>query len=266
MSKSTDKTQNTGASAVIDPRFKLGASLISLACLLAVGATLLADHLHNPEHFNIRKIALTGDAAHVDRKVLKQSVIDAIEGNYFSLDAQKIIKVVQALPWVETVSLRRRWPETLMIDIEEYQPIAIWGKDRWLTTSGKLVKLPLPKNVVLPHLSGPGNELDKVWPKYQQWSTQFARLGLSLRSMHLSKQHLYTVKLDYTSHVAGSAQGFEMILAESNADQQMTAFLSSYRQSLIDTPGRIKMVDLRYPSGFSISQHEVEEFAQAEPN
>lgn len=250
----------------IESKLKRWLSIAMLVILLGVSAMLIADRLYNPEHFNISKISLTGDAAHVDRAVLKQSVIDAVEGNYFSLNSDKIIAVVQALPWVEKVRLRRQWPATLMIDVEEYQPVAIWGEDRWLTTTGKLVKLPLPKNVVLPTLSGPGSEVEMVWPKYKQWSEIFARQGLRLRKMALSKQHLFTLQLEYTSRIAGRVKGFAMILAESNADQQLNAFLSSYRQSLINNPGRIKTVDLRYPSGFSISQHEPEELAQNASN
>lgn len=241
-------------------------SLLTLLGVLVVSAMLIADRLYNPEQFNISKISLTGDAAHVDRAALKQSVIEAVEGNYFSLNSKKIIEVVQALPWVEKVRLRRQWPATLMIDIEEYQPVAIWGEDRWLTTTGKLVKLPLPKNVVLPLLDAPSQEVQIVWPKYKHWSAIFARQGLRLQRLDLSKQHLYTLQLEYTSPVVGEVKGFEMILAESNADQQINAFLSSYRQSLIDYPGQIKTVDLRYPSGFSVSRHEPAELAQADPN
>ncbi len=241
-------------------------SLIGLIGVLLLGATLVADQLYRPEQFNISKISLTGDAAHVDREALKQSVIAAVDGNYFSLNSKKIIDVVQALPWVEKVRLRRRWPATLMIDIEEYQPVAIWGEERWLTTTGKLVKLPLPKNVVLPHLNAPSHEVHTVWPKYKQWSAKFARQGLRLQSMTLSKQHLYTLQLEYTSPMESALTGFEMVLAESNAEQQIDAFLSSYQQSLIDAPGQIKTVDLRYPSGFSVSRHAPEEIAQAAPN
>lgn len=250
----------------VSSKLKYWFSLIALVTVLAMGGMLIADRLYNPELFNISKITLTGDAAHVDREALKQSVIETIEGNYFSLDSKKIIDVVQALPWVEKVRLRRQWPATLMIDIEEHQPVAIWGDERWLTTKGKLVTLPLPKNVVLPKLSGSANEVSVVWKKYKQWAANFARQGLRLNSMSLSKQHLYALQLEYTAKTAGRIKGFEMVLAESNADDQMNAFLASYRQSLIDYPGRIKMVDLRYPSGFSISQHEAKELVQTDQN
>jgi cell division protein FtsQ len=184
-----------------------------------------------------------------------------IDGNYFSVDTGKIIKALHALPWVEKVRLRRQWPDTLMINIEEHQPIARWGEEKWLTTTGKLVSLPLPANIVLPQLSGPITQVDRVWPKYQKWAALFARYGIRLRSMNLSRQHLYTLNLEYTTRRDNLVKGFSMILSESNSDQQLNAFLESRRLALIEYPGLIKTVDLRYPSGFSISRYELEKLA-----
>ena len=242
----------------IDPRFKLGLALAWLVAALVLGVVLITDGLYNPQNFTITRITLTGDAPHVDREGLRQSVVEMIDGNYFSLDTDQIVLALGKLPWVEKVRLRRRWPDTLMINIEEHQPIAVWGDDKWLTTTGKLVSLPLPENVALPQLNGPLERAEEMWSRYRSWSSLFAGNGMRLSSMELSRQHLYTLGLEYTSRSAGTARGFTMILSQSNADQQLKAFLESRRQSLIDYPGMITTVDLRYPSGFSVSHYEPE--------
>lgn len=252
--------------ATLNPRLKYWLALTGVLTVMVFAALLVTDRLYNQQKFNITKISLSGDAAHVDRVELQQSVARMIRGNYFSLNSEAIIRAVAELPWVEEVRLRRRWPDTLMIDIEEYQPIALWGENRWLTTSGKIVSLPLPKNVVLPQLDGPASAAKRVWQVYQKWSKQFAQNGIRLRKMKLSKQHLYTLTLEYTTRQMNSARGFEMILAEQNADQQLTTFLSSRRQSLIEFPGQIKTVDMRYPSGFSISRYEADKLVRSTSN
>ncbi len=248
----------------VDPKWKLVVGLIGLLIALGLVVLLVTDGLYNPRQFNISKISLTGDAAHVDRDSLRQSVVEMIDGNYFSLDANKIIKALHTLPWVEKVRLRRQWPDTLMVDIEEFQPIALWGEDKWLTTTGKLVALPLPPNVALPRLSGPSSEVDQVWPKYQKWAALFARNGLRLSKLNLSRQHLYTLDLEYTTRRENAIKGFTMILSEANADSQLNAFLESRRQALIEYPGLIKAVDLRYPSGFSVSFYEPEKLVKTD--
>lgn len=245
----------------LDPKLRFWLGLAGLLVVFVLSVILITDGLYNPRHFNISRIALSGDAAHVDRVSLRQSVVEMIDGNYFSVDTGKIIKALHALPWVEKVRLRRQWPDTLMINIEEHQPIARWGEEKWLTTTGKLVSLPLPANIVLPQLSGPIAQVDRVWPKYQKWAALFARYGIRLRSMNLSRQHLYTLNLEYTTRRDNLVKGFSMILSESNSDQQLNAFLESRRLALIEYPGLIKTVDLRYPSGFSISRYEPEKLA-----
>jgi cell division protein FtsQ len=247
----------------VDPKLKLLLGLAGLLVGLGLFAVVVTDGLYNPRQFNINRITLSGDAAHVDRAGLQQSVVEMIDGNYFSLDSNKIIEAIHALPWIEKVRLRRQWPDTLMIDIEEYQPIALWGEDRWLTTTGKLVTLPLPSNIALPQLDGPPGEADTLWPKYQEWSSLFAQNGLRLHNLSLSRQHLYTLKIAYTSRQEKSIKGFTMILSDLNADSQLRAFLESRRQALIEYPGLIKTVDLRYPSGFSVSLYEPEKLVKA---
>ena len=248
----------------LDPKWKLVLGLTGLIAALGLAFILITDALYNPRNFNISKITLSGDAAHVDRAGLRQSVIEMIDGNYFSLDAERIKKALHVLPWVEKVRLRRQWPDTLQIDIEEYEPIALWGEETWLTTSGKLVALPLPANIALPKLSGPLNEVDRVWANYQNWAKLFARNGMRLRDLNLSRQELFTLSLEYTTRRENTVKGFTIIVSETNADSQLNAFLESRRQALIEYPGLIKTVDLRYPSGFSLSFHEPETLVKAD--
>ena len=49
-----------------------------------------------------------------------------------------------------------------------------------------------------------------------------------------------------------------------DSDQQLRTFLEARRQSLIESPGQIKTVDLRYPSGFSVSHYEPETLAKSD--
>ena len=77
--------------------FVLG--LLGLLLVLVMGSVLITDRLYNQEQFNIKKITLTGDAAHVDRQQLQTSVIEMIEGNYFSLNSASIVETILTLPW-----------------------------------------------------------------------------------------------------------------------------------------------------------------------
>lgn len=223
---------------------------------------LVTDVLFNPNYFQIKQLTLTGDAAHVDREVLHKTVKQLIDGNYFSLDSKNIILALQKIPWVETVRLRRQWPGTLLIHIQEYQPLALWGNDRWLTTSAKLVRLPLTDKVLLPQLNGPDARVETVWQQYKDWSVQFSSQGLRIQSMSLSEESIYQLTLASATRNPDQSTNFEMIMVADNANKQLRAFLASYRLSMLEHPDQIKTVDLRYASGFSILRYVPEQTGQ----
>ncbi|MFT5274160.1 MAG: cell division protein FtsQ [Saprospiraceae bacterium] len=226
--------------------------LIGITTLAIVGLTtgLLVDRLYQPTGFQLKKVALSGNPQHVDEALLKEAVVKALAGNYFSIDMAAIQQAMDEFVWVDEVSIRRRWPDTLMIDVTEHKPIARWGEDKLLTTKGKLAELPLVKTVWLPTLSGQADQHDYIYGQYQAWASAFSNQGLRLVSVKLSAQHLWTLQVEVLGKMRRAP--FEMILLEANSSAQLDSFLKSIRQSLIEHPRGIERVDLRYSSGFSI--------------
>ena len=37
---------------------------------------------------------------------------------------------MDALPWVERADVRKQWPDTLEVQLQEHEPFAFWGQDR----------------------------------------------------------------------------------------------------------------------------------------
>ncbi len=239
------KHENTKSPMV----FKL---LIAITALSIIGLTvgLLIDRLYQPAEFQIKEVALSGNPQHVDQKEVRQEILNALAGNYFSIDMPSIHQAMAKFPWVDTVSVRRRWPDTLMIDIVEHRPIATWSDGKLLTTEGKLVDLPLTDDTWLPVLSGPNDQMQLVYGQFQVWAPAFSKQGLRLVALSLSAQHLWTLTVEVLGQI--QSKPFEMVLLESNSSAQLSVFLQSIRQNLIDHPSGIERVDLRYSSGFSI--------------
>lgn len=83
-----------------------------------------------------------------------------IEKPLLEIDIDKISKELEQLSWVQKVQTRRKWPHTLIIDIMERVPIAIWQKhgrmfivDEEGNKLTELHDLPYPN---LPFISGHG--------------------------------------------------------------------------------------------------------------
>jgi hypothetical protein len=57
---------------------------------------------------------------------------------FFALDLDAVQKAVAALPWVESVEARKRWPDTLVLRIYERQPFARWNEKQLVSRQGAL--------------------------------------------------------------------------------------------------------------------------------
>lgn len=230
--------------------FRVLTTLTALAIISLAGG-LLIDRLYRPAAFQIKEIVLTGNPQHVEEQAMREAVVEALKGNYFSIDMAAIHEAVDdQFPWVDEVSIRRRWPDTLMIDIVEHKPVAKCSDGKLLTTQGELIDLPQVDEVWLPVLSAPSEKMKFVYGQYKAWAPAFSKQGLRLVELKLSAQHLWTLSVEVLGQL--QTKSFEMVLLESNSASQLDTFLKSIRQNLIGHPSGIGRVDLRYSSGFSI--------------
>lgn len=63
---------------------------------------------------------------------------------FFDADMQAIHLAVSTLPWVDSVTVKRIWPDAIDIKVHEKKPYARWGKDSLITGQGAIFT---PKNI-----------------------------------------------------------------------------------------------------------------------
>ncbi|HNZ57719.1 MAG TPA: FtsQ-type POTRA domain-containing protein, partial [Methylophilaceae bacterium] len=93
--------------------------LFALSVVVMLYAVLFAV-VHLPI-FPLREVKVDGELSHVNREQVKLIVAKHLKGNFFTLDLVKARNAFEKLPWARNVSLRRRWPDTLEVVIEEHQ-------------------------------------------------------------------------------------------------------------------------------------------------
>jgi len=112
----------------VPPRLlKLMAAFVVLLMLLA-GVLGVRAMLNNPENLPISKIDLQGD-----RKFIKDTDLYAVidkykQTNLHLLDADALTADLETLPWVRSITLRKAWPDQLIVMVEEQSPVAFWGR------------------------------------------------------------------------------------------------------------------------------------------
>lgn len=108
---------------------------------------------------SVRQVEISGDVRQ-PRLDIYREILSGGSDSMFLLDIGELRTRLVALPWVADASIRRQWPDTLVIQIVERAPIAIWQVNgRYLLTDGSdrpLPPAPLADYADLPLVVGPG--------------------------------------------------------------------------------------------------------------
>jgi len=99
--------------------------IVIIACVIS--GWFFVRWLYQPESFPIRQVELVNQLNNQGRKELKTVAADAIKGGFFSLDVDKFRgELLFRLPWVESVAVRKIWPDRLLVSITEHQVVGRW--------------------------------------------------------------------------------------------------------------------------------------------
>lgn len=93
-----------------------------------ISGWIFLNWLYQAESFPIKQVELSNQLKNQGRKELQMVAAGAIKGGFFSLDVDSFrSELLFKLPWVETVAVRKIWPDRLLVSITEYQPVGRWA-------------------------------------------------------------------------------------------------------------------------------------------
>jgi len=222
----------------------VGLSLAAALLALAV----VADRLLQPDAYPVKQVSFEGEFHYVTPEQLKRVVGEQAAGSYFALDLAKLEAAARSIPWVDQVSIRREWPQSLHVRYTEHRLVAHWGDGRWLSASGALLQLPGHEALErLPGLSGPEGTHPRVLARYRQYREALEAVGLELDGLELGPRYSWVARVS-----AGDGVSFSLLLGKTEPGARLQRFLRSYVMTLAPTAARIRYVDLRYPNGFAV--------------
>jgi cell division protein FtsQ len=105
--------------------------LLSLAALRAGYGRVLAS-----EHLNVLRVEVRGNQLLSEGEV-RELLGPAVGENILSLDLEALTKRLKTSPWVASTSVRRRLPDTLVVEIVERVPLALAEVDRLYLMDGE---------------------------------------------------------------------------------------------------------------------------------
>jgi len=213
--------------------------LYALAAILLLYA-LLFLMIHLPL-FPLRHVDVKGDLRHVSYQQVSHIVTREFKGNFFTLDLMQAGQGFQKLPWVRNVSLRRQWPDTLEVTLEEHVALARWAGGGLVNTRGELFQAATHSE--LPLLSGPEGSAPEVVERYIRFKAALAPLKLQPVSLAMNERRAWQLKLD---------SGLMLQLGRDQPGARLDKFVRAYDATIARMPRQVTYVDLRYPNGFAV--------------
>ena len=193
------------------------------------------------------------DLQHVNELTVRNGVLGTISGNFFTTDLEQVRTTFEAVPWVRKASVRREWPNQLIVQVEEHEALGTWGEDgRLLSVKGEVFTANLAEadeDHALPAFGGPAGSEKEVLTRFAELRGWFAPIRLVPESISLSNRYAWKVKLN---------NGMSVELGrEKDKDTLQTRvqrLVSIYPQLVARLQeGRIDTIDMRYPNGLALS-------------
>lgn len=211
-------------------------------CVLMVLYGLVHWVIHTPELLPLKSVRLEAVPARVEAVDVMRIARNEVQGNLLTVDIERLRGSLEKLSWVRNVSVRREFPDTLVVSLEEHQVLARWNDSMLINAFGEVFDAKAEQN--LPEFHGPEGSEAEVASNYDRFSNELAAVGVEIEEVNLSERHAWQLNL---------SNGVVVELGREDIQSRLARFVEVYPYSLAHHAGKFKYVDLRYRNGFAVS-------------
>jgi cell division protein FtsQ len=235
-----------------------GAGIIAALTILVVVfiiGQMTINHFRDPGRFPIRTVVVEGVYQHTSQSQLKERVLSQADRGFFNLDISTIQQEVEELPWVDRAYVRRIWPESINVLIEEHTPVARWGNDGLVSDKFKLFFPPklggaedaLVSNLVheLPVLYSPVRRHAALLKLHRETEPLFRAIEAPLVGISEDERRSVTLMLD------GDVQ---VVIGHRLIAERIERFVDIFRSYVAPVYDDVARVDMRYTNGFAMAR------------
>ncbi len=200
----------------------------------------LTDYFNQP----VKRVQVEGQFAALKKVQVRQLVEPYLSSRFFNIDLTGLQADLEKVPWVESVALRRVWPDQIKAKIVEHIAVARWNDDELLSNKGSRFK---PEKLTglkgLPKLTGPTGTEQQVMAQYHKIAQLIRPLGMSVNELSVSSR----------GALVFVTNNFQVLVGRDDVIKKIQRFVKVYKTQLAIKKESIKSVDVRYSSGVAVT-------------
>ena len=230
----------------------------SLAALLAVVGfytTLATNHfLSKP----VNEIVINSRFDYVDRATIEKKATSILGQSFIRQNIHQLQEELESIPWVDTVSLSRSWPDKLTLTIYEQAPIARWGSKGFVNVRGQLVFTPsIEQLYALPELKGSNDDVILIMDTYALLAKKVQPYDIAISFLQKDERESWRLQLD---------NGWDVVLGRGDMLKKLARLTQLFDQQLLDRNADVVAIDMRYSNGLAIqwNRHQEESLLNQE--
>lgn len=218
---------------------KLSLLLISLTVLLM--AALMSGVIKS-NHWEVSKIKLSAEFKRVNSEQIRIAVASYPERSFFKINADLIRENLINIPWVQHVSVNKKWPDTLIITLIEHKAVAVWNNDKLLNAKGEIFQVDsIDDLTTLPQFIGKNSRSIEIWEKYIRYNDIVRQTGYDINSVTVTDRGGWNLNL---------SNGMKINMGSKKIDAKLVRLADTWVKLIQLKDQAPEYIDLRYTNGY----------------
>ena len=198
------------------------------------------------DNFNqsIDRVVINGEFNYLSERDVIDLIDENVQTGFLTLDLPELNRKIVEQDWIRSSSIRRSWPATLIVNIEEEIPVARWGERQLLNNVGDYIDV-INKDSVshLPVIFSQAGDTKEIIKIYQLISELLGPVGLRIDEVESDNAGSWTLTV---------LSDIKIILGRDQLVEKLQRLQSVWMAELSSQEKNINVIDLRYPNGLAV--------------
>ena len=198
------------------------------------------------DNFNqsIDRVVINGEFNYLSERDVIDLIDENVQTGFLTLDLPELNRKIVEQDWIRSSSIRRSWPATLIVNIEEEIPVARWGEQQLLNNVGDYIDV-INKDSVshLPVIFSQAGDTKEIIKIYQLISELLGPVGLRIDEVESDNAGSWTLTV---------VSDIKIILGRDQLVEKLQRLQSVWMAELSSQEKNINAIDLRYPNGLAV--------------